>query len=178
LIEWVYQVGSEKSPDQSYRPYNIQLNLGARLVPGKNFVYPTFVIEIAKSNESYPELLRDCDSKHFSPMTSVMIWLGVKAFPTGTMKAVFKLRDLVQGFGYDRNSGAETPVLPLDQPTPIEFVLPKNFIFFAVPPPLPPTPFRLPGPYCLPPPVNPNIPIDDYFAPLDRIRARLYENWG
>ena len=178
MTEWVYQIGTEKSPDQSYRPHNIQRNLGARLVPGKNLIFPTFVIEIAKSHESYPELLRDCDSKHFSPLTSVMIWLGVKIFPNGTMKAVFKLRDFVQGFGYDRNSGAETASIPIDQPTQIEFVLPKNLIFFAVPPPLPPTPARLPGSHCLPPSVNPNIPTDDYYAPLEHIRARLYENWG
>jgi len=178
LTEWVYQIGSEKIPDQSYRPHNIQLNLGARLVPGKNFIYPTSVIEIAKSHESYPELLHNCDSKHFSPLTSVMVWVGVKAFPAGTMRAVFKLRDLVQGFGYDRNSGAETPIIPIHLPTQIEFVLPKILIFFAVPPPLPPTPVRLPGPHCLPPPVNPNIPTDDCYAPLDRIRARLYENWS
>ena len=178
MTEWVYQIGSEKSPDQSYRPDNIQLNLGARLVPGTNLIYPTFVIEISKSHESYPELLRDCDAKHFSPFTSIMIWLGVKAFPNRTMKAVFKLRDLVQGFGYDRDSGAETGPIPIDQPTPIEFVLPKNLIFFAVPPPLPPTPARLPGPHCLPPPMNPNIPTDDYYVPLERIRKRLFENWS
>lgn len=144
--EWVYQIGSEKGPDQSYRPYNIQLDLGARLIAGKSLIYPTFVIEIAKSHESYFELLHGCDAKYFSPLTSVTIWLGVKVFPNGTMKAVFKLRDFVQGFGYDRNSGAETTTIPINQPTQIEFVLPKNLIFFAVSPPLPPTPVRLPGP--------------------------------
>lgn len=176
--EWIYQIGSQKGPDQSYRPDNIQLNLGARLIPGTNLIYPTFVIEIAKSHESYTELLHDCDAKQFSPLTSIMIWLGVKVFPNGTMKAVFKLRDLVQGFGYDRNSGAETATIPINQPTPIEFVLPKNFIFFGVPPPLPSTPARLPGPHCLPPSVNPNVLAEDYYAPLERIRTRLFENWS
>ena len=46
-----------------------------------------------------------------------MVWLGVKVFPTGTMKAVFKVRDLVKGFGYDRNSDAEMLAIPLNQPT-------------------------------------------------------------
>ena len=101
---------------------------------------------------------------------------GSEAFPTGTMRAIFKLRDLVQGFGYDRNSGAETPIIRIDQPTPIEFVLPKNLIFFAIPPPLSPTPFRLPGPHCLPPSANPNIPTDGYYAPLDRSYMRTGVN--
>jgi hypothetical protein len=45
------------------------------------------------------------------------------AYRSGTMRTCFKLRDTVQGFGYDRNSRAETRVIPINTPTAIQFII-------------------------------------------------------
>jgi len=101
-----------------------------------------------------------------------MVSLGVTAFPIGTIKAVFKPR--IQGSGYDRNSGAETAIIPINLRTFFQFILPKKFIFFVAPPPLPPTALRFPGPYCLPPhPCVRKIPTDDCLVPLEYIREGI-----
>jgi hypothetical protein len=63
----------EKNQIKSYRPRNMQVNLGARLIPGTNSISPTFVIEIAKGYESYAEFLRDNDTKNFYALTSVIV---------------------------------------------------------------------------------------------------------
>ena len=180
LIEWYWGAGSQKSPDESFRPVNISPLLGAFLIPPLNtLIYPTFVVEIGKSNETYHELLRDCEHKHFSAITSVQVWLGIKAFPGGRMKAVFKLRDIIRGHGYDAASGAETPYIDLQNPTTYEFIIPKARIFFAVPPAMiPPTISSLPGPNALPTPPIPVVPTDDYVLPLERFRIALFRNWS
>lgn len=168
-----------KSPNESFRPVNISTLLGACVIPPRNIsIYPTVVVEFGKNHETYSELLRDCENKHFSAIMSIQVWIGIKTFPGGRMKAVFKLRDMVQGHGFDPASGAETPYIDLQNPTTYEFIIPKARIFFAVPPAMiPPTAFTLPGPNALPPPV-PIVPTDDYVLPIEYFRIALFSNWG
>ena len=153
--------------------------LGASLIPPQNIlIYPNFVVEVGKDHETYPELLRDCETKHFSPLTSVQVWLGIKVYPSRRMKVVFKLRDTVRGHGYDPAAGAETPNIDLRNPTTYEFIIPKARIFFAVPPAMvPATQFALPGPNALPPPVVPVVPTDDYVLPLECFQSAIIRNW-
>jgi hypothetical protein len=150
------------------------------LIPPLNtLIYPTVVVEVAKGNETFPELLRDCENKHFSPFTSVQVWIGVKAFPGARMKSVFKLRDTIRGQGYDAASGAETPYIDLQHPTTYQFIIPKGRIYFAVPlAMIPPTTATLPGPNALPPPPNPFVLTDDFILPIERFRHALFRNWS
>jgi hypothetical protein len=90
------------------------------------------------------------------------------------MKAVFKLRDTVEGHGYSRT---KTPYIDLQNPTTYKFIIPKARIFFAVPPAMiPPTTFSLPGASALPPPPVPVVPTDDYVLPIERFRMALFRN--
>jgi hypothetical protein len=137
------------------------------------------VVEIAKGNETFPKLLRDCENKHFSPVTSVQVWIGVKVFPGARMKSVFKLRDAVRGHGYDAASGAETPYIDIQHPTTYQFIIPKARIFFAVPPAMiPPTTFTVPGPNALPPPPIPVPLTDDFVLPIECFREALLGDWS
>jgi hypothetical protein len=47
-------------------------------MPGTTEHFPTFVFEIAVTNEDQARLLTDMNDKHFSIHTSVQVWLGVK----------------------------------------------------------------------------------------------------
>ena len=117
--------------------------------------------------------------KYFSPITSVQVWLGIKAFPEGLMKAGFKLRDNVRGHGFDIASGAEIPSIDIRHSTTYQFIIPKARIFFAVPPAMiPPTTQTLPGPSALPPPPVPIVPTDDFVLPIEVFRDALFRNWG
>ena len=182
LIEWYFQAGSEKSPDQSFRPLNIQVGLNlAKLVPGSNsIIYPTFAIEVGRSHETYPQLLDDAELKHFSPMTSIQVWLGIKLFTqTARMKVALKVRNNNLGYGSDPTQLIESDKISLLQPTNVEIIVPKNRIYFAVPPAqVPPTSRTLPGPNALPRAVVPYGPIDDFIVPLDLIRRHALENWN
>lgn len=175
-------MGSEKSPDQSFRPLNIQVGINlAKLVPGSNsIVYPTFTIEVGKCHESYPKLLDDAELKHFSPLTSIQAWLGIKLYSQTTrMKVALKVRNNTLGHGSDPAHMVESDAISLLQPTNIEIVVPKDRIYFAVPPELvPPTPLTIPGPNTLPRTAVPYGPIDDFIVSLDLIRRRVLANWN
>ena len=179
-IEWYFQAGSEKSFDQSFRPFDIQVGVNlAKLVPGSNrIIYPTFVIEVGRSHETYPQLLNDAEFKHFSPMTSIQVWLGIKLFPTARMKVALKVRNNNLGHGSDPAQFIESETISLLQPTDIEIIVPKNRIYFAVPPAqVPPTSMTTPGQNALPRAALPYGPIDDFVVSVDLIRRCVLEDW-
>ena len=134
-------------------------------------MYPNVVIEISKSHESCVDMFDDANIKHFSPLASVRVWIGIKFTPGygGRMRAMFRLRDHVAGSGTLAGSGATTDYIPLSQSTNIEFIIPKREVYFGVPPPLPSTLLSIPGPNALPPPVVPG-PTDDLVLPLEDVR--------
>jgi len=177
-LEWTYASGSQKSPDQSFLPINLTAPPGL-VIPGTiSLIFPTMVLEISKTHESYLELFDDADNKHFSPQTTVRIWVGVKLSPGhgGRMRAMFRQRDPVN-HGTFAGSGATTGFIPLNQPTNIEFIIPKTEIYWGVVPPLPPTPFVVPGAAALPPPQSPGIATDDLVLPLEAIRFAARMAW-
>jgi hypothetical protein len=176
--QWPYMAGAEKSPDQSFVPISIS-SPPAHIIPGtRNGPYPTMVIEVAKTNESYQELLDDCALKHFSNTTSVQVWIGVKLMDSlgGRMRCMFRLRDQTNG-GVLAGSGATTGFIPLTQPTTIQFVIPKARIFWGVNPPLPPTTMAIPGPDALPPQAIPGSITDDLILPLEDLRTDTFAYW-
>jgi hypothetical protein len=79
-------------------PTNVQcppgVHIGNTTVP-----YPTFTIDVAKTHESENQLVADAVNKHFAAMTGVMVWLGIRIYPTHHMKITLLERDVTQGFG-------------------------------------------------------------------------------
>lgn len=142
-------------------------------------MYPNVVIEVSKTHESSSEMFDDADIKHFSPLTSVRVWIGIEFTPGygGRMRAMFRLRDHIAGSGTLAGSGATTDYIPLSMPTNIEFIIPKSEVYFGVPPPLPPTLISIPGPNALPPPANP-APTDDLVLPLEDVRRDAWLLWS
>jgi len=145
----------------------------------QNQMYPNVVIEVSKSHESNADMFNDADVKHFSPLTSVRVWIGLKFTPGygGRMRAMFRLRNHIAGSGTLPGSGATTDYIPLSQPTDIEFIIPKDEVYFGVPPPLPPTLLSIPGPNALPPPAIPG-PADDLVLSLEDVRLVASLLWS
>ena len=176
--QWSYAPGAEKSPDQSFIPVAL-ICPPARAIHGTtNCPYPTIVIEVSKTNESYQQLLDDAAIKHFSNDTSIQVWVGVKLFPGygGRMKCMFRLRDQVNG-GTLAGSGASTDFIPLNQPTTAQFIIPKAHVFWGVNPPLPVTQQTIPGPNTFPPPAIPGVPTDDLVLSLEDLRHDAARCW-
>ena len=170
--EYRWFAGSEKSPDQSFVPLAI-LSPPALIIPGTTGApYPTLVIEVSKTHESYNDLFNDAAIKHFSANTTVRVWVGVKLYDGhgGRFRCMFRLRDPIND-GILAGSGATTGFLYIHQPTDIEFVIPKSEIFWGVNPPLPPTRSVVPGPNALPAPQAPGTPTDDLVLPLEELRV-------
>ena len=142
-------------------------------------MYSNVVIEVSTSHESFSDMFDDVNIKHFSPLTSLRVWIGIELAPGygGRMRAMFRLRDHVTGSGTLAGSGATTDYIPLSQPTNIEFIIPKTEVYFGVPPPLPSTLLSIPGPNALPPPAFPG-PTDDLVLPLEEVRFDAWSRWS
>jgi hypothetical protein len=176
--QWRYRPGAEKSPDQSFTPIALT-SPPARIIPGTiKGPYPTVVIQVSGTNESYEQLLEDAAFKHFSNETSIQIWIGVKLYTSGggRMKCMFRLRDQVNG-GALAGSGASTGYISLNQPTTTQFIIPKARVFWGVNPPLPVTLQSIPGPNALPPPAVPGVVTDDLVLSLEHLREVTAKYW-
>ena len=76
-----YAPGSSKQLDASFIPVRLpQPSRNNRLMfqPNSTTHYPSFVIEVAFTNETRNKLLDDASDKYFSVHTSIQCWLGVK----------------------------------------------------------------------------------------------------
>jgi hypothetical protein len=102
------------------------------LVGTSNVGYPTFTVEVAKSHESEPQLLSDASNKHFSPMTGVMVWLGIKMYPTHQFSVTLLERDTQAGFGA-LPTLAHTGFLSSAGPVQATITIPKRLIYHGVP---------------------------------------------
>ena len=71
----------------------------------------------------YPKL-------HFAPITGVVVYLGIKIYPTKTMRVCLLERDTVQGFGYLDPPLSQTGFIDINVPCNITIVVPKRLIFF------------------------------------------------
>ena len=121
----------------------------------------------------------DPNIKHFSPLTSVRVWIGIKFSPGfgGRMRAMFRLRDHIAGSGILVGSGVTTGYISMSMPTDIEFIIPKSEVYFGVPQPFPPTLLTIPGPNALPPPAIPG-PTEDLVLPLEDVRYDAWSLWS
>lgn len=115
---------------------------------------------MGKSHESWDQLLRDADRKHFAAITGVMVYLGIKIFPSKRMRVCLLERDAAQGFGYLDPPLADTGFIDINVPCNMTIVFPKSLIFFGVPPAL------------VPPTVTP-----DYNLDVDIIRRPILRYW-
>ena len=76
-----YAPGNVKQPDACFAPRHLpRPGRGNHLLsrPGKLSGYPTFVFEVAVSNEDRERLLTDAEDKYFAASTDVNVWCGVK----------------------------------------------------------------------------------------------------
>jgi hypothetical protein len=83
VFPWI--AGSKKSPDNSFRPTQLQSPLG-HFIGNSNVMYPNFKVEAAKSHESWENLISDGIEKHFSRMAGIVLWLGIKIYSTQCMR--------------------------------------------------------------------------------------------
>jgi hypothetical protein len=132
LLVFPWAVGSKKSPDNSFRPTQLQSPPGVR-IGTSNVLYPNFTMEVATSNESWDHLLADADEKHFSPLTGIVMWLGIKIYPTVRMRVCLKERDMIQGFGALDPPLAITGSIDTTAPCQASIVLPKRLLYHGVP---------------------------------------------
>jgi hypothetical protein len=158
-LAWLYDGGSKKSPDNSFTPAYLQSPPG-KTIGTTNVLYPNFTVEVGKSHESWDQLFRDAEEKYFAPITGVVVYLGIKIYPTKRMRVCVLERDAVQGFGYLNPPLAQTGFIDINVPCNITIVVPKRLIFFGVPPAL------------VPPTVTP-----DYNLDVDIIRRRVLKYW-
>jgi hypothetical protein len=98
-----------------------------------NVPYPTLTIDVAKTHESEIQLLADAVNKHFAAMTGVMVWLGIKIYPTHRMKITLRERDVTQGFGAVDPPLAYTGFISTVGPCAVSITIPKRLIFHGVP---------------------------------------------
>jgi hypothetical protein len=178
LGQWKYSPGSDKSPDQSFVPIGISIPPAILILGTLAGAYPTMVFEISKPHESYQDLLNDAPDKHFSPQTSVRVWVGIKLYEGfgGRMRCMFRIRDALNN-GYLPNSGATMGYISVHRPTTVQFVIPKTEILWGVAPPFPATRSSIPGANALPPPPVAGVLTDDLILPLENVRLAALAYW-
>lgn len=133
-----WAVGSKKSPDNSFRPTFLQSPPG-RFIGSSNVLYPNFTVEIAKSHESWDQLLSDANAKHFSPLTGIVVWLGIKIYNSERMRVCLSEWDKVQGYGAVDPPLACTGFIRTNVPCNASITIPKRLIYYGVPNGLIPT---------------------------------------
>ena len=131
-VVFPWAVGSKKSPDNSFCPTHLQSPPG-RHIRNSNVMYPNFTIEVAKSHETWERLIAEGISKHFSPMTGIVLWLGIKIYPSERMKVCLLERDMAQGFGALNPPLASTDFISTRDPCNVSIVIPKRLLFHGVP---------------------------------------------
>jgi hypothetical protein len=158
LIEFKYnQVGAKKEPDESWIPRDIDgNNPNVRFIPGTNDIYPTFVLEVGYQHETYPELLRDAAAKHFSPMTSIQLYLGIKIHRNSRRFQTVLCDRAPRNAGGTNILFSTNGMLSVDVPTPLSFTLPSRLLFFGVPA------------HLIPATATPDLVV-----PLERIRIAI-----
>lgn len=163
----LYNASSAKQPDGSFRPRelpapNRQNQL--RHQPGTFKPYPSFVFEIAVSNEDRERLLTDAHEKYFSETTSVQLWFGIKLDVTNNLFWAGWGRRSLTGAGLRLMEQTENeasiatylPVYPYPQVALAgEFSMPSSLIFH---------PLSLPA----------GIPLN-FVVTLEQIRSKLEE---
>jgi hypothetical protein len=129
-LAWLYDGGSKKSPDNSFTPTNLE-SPPAKTIGASNVLYPNFPVEVGKSHESWDQLSRDANEKHFAPITDIVLYLGIKIYPTKRMRGCLLERDTVQGSGYLNPPVAQTGFIDINVPCNITIVVPKRLLFFG-----------------------------------------------
>lgn len=132
LLVFPWAVGCKKSPDNCFRPAQLQSPPGVHL-GNSNVLYPNFTVEVAKSHETWNELLDDADIKHFSALTGIVLWLGIKIYPTRRMRVCLLERDTNNGWGARMPMLACTGYIDTSSPCHASIVLPKRLLYHGVP---------------------------------------------
>jgi hypothetical protein len=149
-----------ENPDNCFRPRDIQSPPGLQ-IGNTGVLYPNFAVEVAKSNESFQRLKDDAEAKHFSAMSGIVLYLGIKIFDYQRMRVVLLERDTAAGSGYINPPLAETGYIDVTTPCANTIIIPKRFVYYGVPPPL----------------ISSTV-TPDYILTLELVRREIFENWG
>ena len=117
-------------------------------------------MEIAKSHDSWDRLLSDANDKHFSPLTGIVLWLGIKIYNSERMRVCLLERDMVQGYGAVDPPLACIGFIRTDVPCNASITIPKGLIYYGVPNGL------------MPPTISP-----DYILDLNIVREAINDNF-
>jgi hypothetical protein len=131
LLVFPWAIGSKKSPDNSFRPAQLQSPPG-KLIGNSNVLYPNFTVEVAKS-QSWDSFLADAELKHFAEMTGIVVWLGIKIYPTRRMRVCLLERDMTRGSGPKMPLLACTGFIDISVPCQDSIVIPKRLLYYGVP---------------------------------------------
>jgi hypothetical protein len=147
FLALIYANGRAKEADCSFIPVNMpqpSRNNGIKPRPNTGTPYPTFVIEIAISNEDRDRLLADAETKHFHDNTSIFVWLGINVrlrssgddfwMGWGRRRAIgygLKLEEQTE----DANGVATYLPVKLRSPLVGQLTIPSSSIFHPVTPP-------------------------------------------
>jgi len=156
LLDYRYSALSTKSPDASFVPRDITSPPALAQPEWNNAPYPTWVFEVAHSNEGWDRLKNDARMKAFSAQTSIQVFVGIKIYSQHFRVFWARRSPVGHGMRIQRTS----PKLRINQPTGITFNIPATLIYWGCPnvPPLP----------------SPNIPLR-----LDVLRRRIMNYvWG
>jgi len=96
-------------------------------------LYPNFTIEVAKSYQSWDRLIANVVTKHFSPMTGIVLWLGIKIHPSERMGVCLLERDTAQGSCALNPPLASTGFIDTTVPCTASIVMPKRLLSHGVP---------------------------------------------
>jgi hypothetical protein len=69
-------------------------------------------------------------------MTRIVVWLGIKIYPSRKMRVCLLDRDLVRGFGAVYPPLAQTDFIDITAPCTESVVIPKRLLYHGVPLPL------------------------------------------
>jgi hypothetical protein len=122
--------------------------------------FPTFCFEIAVSNEDGERLLNDAEVKYFSPLTDIVVWMGVKVRrrAAGTDFWAGWGRRKQIGYGLflmeqTEDANGESTFLPVNAPLLGALAVPSDLIFGSIP-------------------VPPGVPLN-FVVPLEDIRTAI-----
>ena len=109
-------------PTNSFTPADLQ-NPPGKTIGTTNVLYPNFTVEVGKSHETWRQLLRDGEVKHFAPITGVVVYLGIKIYPNQRIGVCLLERDAVRGFGYVDLPRAQTGFIDINVPCNVTMVV-------------------------------------------------------
>ena len=95
-----------------------------------NIPYPTVIIEVGHRNESWKRLKQDAGTKAFAHQTSIQVLIAIKIY-TAHFRVFWASRSMT---GVGMKIEQSSPKLDIQTPTNLSITIPKQLVFWGVPP--------------------------------------------